>query len=520
MSEAAGRAIVTALVTRSAEIRSASSAQAVPAPARVGRRRAATGYAWALVSVAGVTALGSLARPYVDVADIIMLYLLAIMVTAVWFGRGPSLATAVLSVAAFDLFFFPPYYTFAVADARYVLTFAFMLALGVVISGLTERVRMQAEAARAREQRTAILYSLSRELSQLGDRTSIGSSAARHVAELAGGAVAVLLAGPDGELAPLAGTTSEWARASAEQDAARLAFARADGVVFSAQALHIPLVAAGRPIGVLGVAAPERSRAAQELLVAMSGQVAIALHRVMLAEEAQQAELRARTEELRAALLGSVSHDLRTPLTAISTAASVLLQHGAMPEAKRREFAGTIYDEAQSLGRRVTNLLHLTRLETTDVPLRRDWAPLEDPIGAALGRLEAALAGRDIQVRLPPELPPVFIDEVLIEHLVLNVLENAAKYTPAGSPIEIRAGVEGATVVVEVLDRGPGLPAGHEALVFEKFVRAAVSPGGGFGLGLAICRAIALAHGGAMTAANREGGGAVFRVALPVAGPI
>lgn len=496
--------------------------------ARAGRPHAWTAYVWALVSVAVVTALGSLARPFIDVADVIMLYLLAIMVTAVWFGRGPSMVTAVLSVAAFDLFFFPPYYTFAVADARYVLTFAFMLGLGLVISGLTDRVRMQAEAARGREQRTAILYSLSRELSQLGHKTSIGDSAASHVAEVAGGAVAVLLAGPDGALAPLPGTAPELLRDPVEQAAARSAFARAAASagaepVLSAAALHIPLVAAGRPIGVLSVASPEparlRNRAVQELLVAMSGQVAVALHRVLLAEEAQQAELRARTEELRAALLSSVSHDLRTPLTAISTAASVLSQRGPMSEDKRREFAGTIYEEAQGLGRRVTNLLHLTRLETTDLPLRREWAPLEETIGAALNRLEPTLAGRSIDVELPPDLPPVFVDEVLLEHLILNLLENAAKYTPAGSPIEIRASVAGAAVVVEVLDRGPGLPPGHEALVFEKFVRASGSRDGGFGLGLAICRAIARAHGGAITAENRPGGGAVFRVALPLGSP-
>lgn len=500
--------------------------------AQVGRARWAAAYAWAGLSVAGVTAIGVLVRPYIELSDVSMLYLLAIMVTAVWFGRGPSMAAALLSVAAFDLLFVAPLYTFAVDDPRYVLTFGFMLGLGLVISGLTERVRMQAAAARGREQRTAILYSLSRDLAQLRHSASIGVSAARHVAELTGGTVTVLLPGPDGELAPLPGTAALRPEPG-ERAAAQHAFTRGTATAVVAgeagKVRYFPLTAAGRTIGVLGVGAPDPARpreptsrrsapdaALQELLAAMSGQVALALHRVLLADEAQQAELRARTEELRAALLSSVSHDLRTPLTAISTAASVLLQRGPLADDKRHEFAGAIYDEALRLGRLVTNLLHMTRLESGGVPLRREWTPLEDPIGAAIGRLEQVLAGRAVEVTLPPDLPPVSIDEVLVEHLLLNLLENAAKYTPPGSPIEVRARMDGGALQVEVLDRGPGLPADHEGL-FAMFVQAGGQRRGGFGLGLAICRAIAAAHGGTIAAEDRPGGGAVFRVTLPCA---
>ena len=492
----------------------------------VGRTRSLAAYAWAVAAVVGVTAISAAARPYIEPSDVSMLYLLAIMVTAVWFGRGPSMVTAVLSVAAFDLCFSPPLYTLAVDDARYVLTFAFMLGLGLVISGLTDRVRTQAAAARGRELRTAILYSLSRDLAQLRHSASIGVSAARHVAELTGGAVAVLLPDRGGELAPLPGTADTLLHDPDERAAARRAFAGDAAVAEVAgelrEARYFPLIAAGRTIGVLGVAAPDPAHlhnlATRELLAAMSGQVALALHRVLLADEAQQAELRARSEELRAALLSSVSHDLRTPLTAIATAASVLLQRGAMAEDKRREFAGSIYDEALRLGRLVTNLLHMTRLEAAGAALRREWTPLEDPIGAALTRLEHALAGRTVDVSLPPELPPVSIDEVLIEHLMLNLLENAAKYTPAGSPIEVQARLAGAVMTIEVLDRGPGLPAGPGDL-FAMFVQAGGGRHGGFGLGLAICRAIAVAHGGTIAAEDRPGGGAVFRVALPWAPP-
>ncbi len=489
--------------------------------AQVGRGRSVAAYAWATVSVAGVTAIGVLVRPYIELSDVSMLYLLAIMVTAVWFGRGPSMTAALLSVAAFDLFFVAPLYTFAVDDPRYVLTFGFMLGLGLVISGLTERVRMQAAAARGREQRTAILYSLSRDLAQLRHSASIGVSAARHVAELTGGTVTVLLPGQGGELAPLPGTAGELLREPGERAAARHAFTGGSAVVAAGKLRYFPLTAAGRTIGVLGVAAPDPARlrgvALQELLAAMSGQVALALHRVQLADEAQQAELRAKTEELRAALLSSVSHDLRTPLTAISTAASVLLQRGPLADDKRLEFAGAIYDEALRLGRLVTNLLHMTRLESGGVPLRREWTPLEDPIGAAIGRLEQVLAGRAVEVTLAPDLPPVSIDEVLFEHLLLNLLENAAKYTPPGSPIEVRARIDGGALQLEVLDRGPGLPADHAGRLFAMFVQAGGPRRGGFGLGLAICRAIAAAHGGTIAAEDRPDGGAVFRVTLPYA---
>lgn len=488
--------------------------------------RSPAAYAAAVAAVAGVTAISVFARPYIETSDVSMLYLLAIMVIAVWFGRGPAMATAVHSVAAFDLFFCSPYYTFAVDDARYVLTFAFMLGLGLVISGLTDRVRMQAVAARGREQRTAILYSLSRDLAQLRHSASIGVSAASHVAELTGGAVAVLLPDRGGELVPLQGTADALLRDPEQRAAARRAYAGdpSAAVMVGAvgKARYFPLIAAGRTIGVLGVASPDPAHlhnpAMQELLAAMSGQVALALHRVLLADEAQQAELRARTEELRAALLSAVSHDLRTPLTAIATAASVLLQRGPMQEDKRREFAGTIYDEALRLGRLVTNLLHMTRLETAGLPLRREWTPLEDPIGAALTHLEQVLAGRAVEVTLPPELPPVSIDEVLVEHLVLNLLENAARYTPPGSPIEIKARLDATEMHIEVLDRGPGLPAEREGL-FAMFVQAGGGRHGGFGLGLAICRAIAVAHGGTIAAEDRPGGGAVFRVTLPWAPP-
>ncbi|HVE86170.1 MAG TPA: DUF4118 domain-containing protein [Myxococcales bacterium] len=236
-------------------------------------------------------------------------------------------------------------------------------------------------------------------------------------------------------------------------------------------------------------------------------------------QQARSAELRARTEEMRSSLLSAVSHDLRTPLAAITGAASTLRDARAdMDAAQRADLADTICEEAERLERLVANLLEMTRLEAGALEVKREWVPLEELVGSALTRLEALLEGRPIRTPLPPELPLISVDPVLLEQVFYNLLENAAKHTPAGSPVEISARVAGDQLVVEVSDEGPGLPAGAESLVFEKFFRGTPRDVRGAGLGLAICRGIVHAHGGTITAQTRPGGGATFRISLPLAG--
>lgn len=471
------------------------------------------------------TALATAVFDHLDHSDIILLYILGVVVVAVRFGRGPATLAAVLSVAAFDFFFTPPYFTFAVADGKYLLTFAVMLVVGLVISGLTERVRMQAEAARVRERRTAALYSLSREFAQLRHERDIAASAARHIGDSAGGRVVVLLPGADGELVPVPGTHAELVADAREQSVARWAFehgpaGRGTDTLPAVAAMYSPLTAAGRTIGVLGLV-PEHAGdledpQARALLATYCNQTALALQRVMLAQEADHAELRARAEEMRSSLLSSVSHDLRTPLAAVTGAASTLLQQGdELPAATRRDLLQAIHEEAARLGRIVANLLDMTRLESGALVLRKEWTPIEEPIGTALGRLEAQLGERAIRVDVAPDLPLVQLDPILAEQLLVNLLENAAKYGGDG-PIEVRAADNAGAVVVEVADHGPGIPSGSEQRIFEKFYRASQGGrAGGVGLGLAICRAIAMAHGGSITAANAPGGGAVFRATFP-----
>jgi two-component system sensor histidine kinase KdpD len=256
----------------------------------------------------------------------------------------------------------------------------------------------------------------------------------------------------------------------------------------------------------------------RQLLDTLSRQTAMALERAFLSETAEKSRARAEKEELRSALLSSVSHDLRTPLAAITGAASTLLAEPSGFREQQTDLLETIFEEADRLNRLVSNLLDMTRLESGSMVVHKEWTPLEEVIGAALNRLDKQLVEHPVSTALPYDLPLVPLDGVLMEQVFFNLLENAAKYTPPGSPIEIAARHDGDAILVEVADRGPGFAPGSEQRVFDKFYRASGSGAAGTGLGLTICRGIVLAHGGTITALAREGGGAVFRMRLPLDG--
>jgi two-component system sensor histidine kinase KdpD len=286
--------------------------------------------------------------------------------------------------------------------------------------------------------------------------------------------------------------------------------------------LCIPLRPVVDVLAVLAIRTPERAglRAEQrEFAEAVCSQGALALERIRLADEARTAELRAETEGLRSALLSSVSHDLRTPLSVITGAATTLRAEVDLPPQARQELLDSVCEEAERLERLVGNLLDMTRLESGAVRPKRDWVPLVEVVGGALTRLDRQLAGREVTTDLPEPLPLLSVDPVLVEQLLVNVLENAVKHTPPGSPIAVSSCSSGASVVVEVADRGPGIPEGEQERVFERFRRGPGATGGGVGLGLAIARAIATAHGGTLAASNRIGGGAIFRLTLPAGDP-
>jgi two-component system sensor histidine kinase KdpD len=498
-----------------------SAASRAPAP-----RSPLASYAWSVLAVAAATGVAWPMFGRFHASDLALIYLLATIVVATRFGRGPSVLATALGVAVFDFCFVPPYFSMAVRDDPYLLTFAVMLVVGLIVSTLATRAREQAEAARSHAQWTAILHALSHELAQARDVEAIVASAAHHVEAALGGSVAVLLPQADGGLqpSPAAGALQ---LDETEREAARRAFDHAAPVTRhtaphrGTEAIYLPLRTASRALGVLAfhpsadnpVITPSR----RQMLEALAQQLAGALERALLAEEAKQTELRARTEELRNSLLSSVSHDLRTPLAAIMGSATTLLEGGAPLMPQQADLARTVYEEAERLNRLVTNLLAMTRVAGGLEP-RKEWVPLEEIVGSALERLGPRLEGRALESRIPDDLPLVPVDPVLIEQVLVNLVENAVRYTPAGTPVSISAQREGDQVRVEVLDHGAGLAPGIERRVFETFFRGPGVPSGGSGLGLAICRGIVVAHGGTITAANHPGGGACFRFTLPIEG--
>ena len=488
-------------------------------------------YAGSIALVAAVTLLSEFIRPILSPINLVMFYLAAVVFAAVYLGRGPSMLTALLSVLAFDFFFVPPRFTFAVTDTEYILTFIGLFVVGVVISTLAVRAREQAEAARNREAETASLYSFSRDLAAAVTLDEIVNIVVMHLSENFGRQIMVLL--PENGKLGLSGYTPETRRAlldESERAVAIWAFehglpaGRDTDTLPAAKVRYLPLKTSRGVVGVLGVQPHDETKhltaEQRRLMEAFANQAALAIERAQLAGEAQQARLQIETEQLRNSLLSSVSHDLRTPLAAITGAASSLMDdENALGPTARHEMAQTIYEEADRLNRLLRNLLDMTRLESGALQIHKELQPLEEVIGAALSRLEEPLADRVVNIQLPDDLPFVPIDSVLIEQVFINLLENAIKYTPAHSPIDLSASQDGASMAITVADRGPGLPPGDEQRIFEKFYRArapASRNGSGVGLGLTICRGIVEAHGGRIGAENRSGGGAVFRFTLPI----
>jgi two-component system sensor histidine kinase KdpD len=487
-------------------------------------------YGSSLLAVGATTAIAWLLHQWFAPTNLVMIYLLGVMWVAVNFGRGPATVASILSVAVFDFFFVPPMFTFAVSDTQYVVTFLVMLAAALVISTMASRLRQQTEAARRRERRTAALYSLSRDLAAIPDRGQLLAAAARRVEDVFEMRAVFLLPDERGRLAVPAEAAPTVAPDEHDRGVAQWAFdheqpaGAGTPTLPASKGLYLPLVGARGSVGILGVLPGARRQALAadqlRLIETFGNQIALALERSQLAAEAEQSRLRLESERLRETLLSSVSHDLRTPLAVITGAGTSLLGAGdELSDATRRELVESIVEESERLNRLVGNLLEMTRLDSGAVNLRKQWQSVEEVVGASLGRMDERLRGRRVTVDVPPDLPLVALDDVLMEQVLYNLLDNALKYTPAASPLEIRARLEDRAVVLEIADRGPGLPPGEEDDVFRKFhrLRRAGEPGG-VGLGLAICRGIAEAHGGTITAGNRADGGAVFTVRLPLEG--
>ncbi|MGE5239015.1 MAG: DUF4118 domain-containing protein [Chloroflexota bacterium] len=479
-------------------------------------------------SVAICTALSFIFSSHLALVDLAMLYLLGIVFTASRTGKWPSLLATVLSVAAFDFFFVPPFFTLAVSEPKYVLTFAVMFVVYLITSRLTLHIREQAEAASRRESRTSALYHLSRELAQVRDFKRLGAVAIRHIGDLVSRQAAILVPDERGGFVVTAAGSGMPVLDEKQKLAARQVFdeSKRGGadlpLVTEAGGLYVPLVAATRTIGVVVVlpdspATPFHQEQV-DLLQGLTNQVAMALERAMLADEAQGAQLKAEKEVLRSALLSSVSHDLRTPLAVITGASTALLNDDSLlDQSGRQELTRTICEEAERLNRIIRNVLDMTRIDSGAIEVKKEWQSLEEIVGAVLDRLREKAGARRLTVRIPPDLPLIPFDPLLMEQALTNLMENALKHTPVDAPIDLSASASKDHIIVEIGDRGPGIRPGDEERLFEKFVRCN-SPAGGIGLGLAICKAIIEAHGGKIWAENRPGGGALFRFTIPVEG--
>lgn len=487
-----------------------------------------------LLAIGIVAAIALLALPFraqLNTIDVAMAFLLAVVIVAARSGRAPSLLASALAILAFDVLFVPPYYRLSVHDADYILTFAVMLIVALLMSGLTARVRGQAIEAGWLAREASARFELNQALSGATDADAVLGVLADHLRRALGVPGRIVRTDPESVDTPV------WPDDGAYGDAeVRLAASFAwrhhemagHGTRHGAdaEALVLPVMMKRKVAALLVFPAvtelnstPDALALAQTLL----DQGGVALDRATLGERHDAAWLAVEAEHLRTSLLSSLSHDLRTPLANIEGAASSLLDEAvALRPEVRHELAEGILGESRRMHRLVVNLLDMVRVESGSLAVSRNWQPLEEPLGVALIRMEERLAGRTVTTDLPADLPLVPIDELLIEQVFINLLENTLRHTPPESSIAISAWRQDPGVVVEVADRGPGIPEGQAELVFEKFQRAGgpgrTPPTEGAGLGLTICRGIITAHGGRIWVEPRPGGGAAFRFTLPIAG--
>jgi two-component system sensor histidine kinase KdpD len=511
-------------VNEAAPEKAASADQREQAASNLRTKRMAWSYMWAAVASIATALVATPLLAFLDLANIAMLFLLVVVLVAVRFGRGPSVLATCVSVACFDFFFVPPRFTFAVSDFQYVITFAVMLAVGLITGHLTSNLRFQARVASQREARSRALYEFARELSGALQTEQIFDTT-QAVIQRAFRAKAILLVPDDhGTLhAPVAPPAFE---AALDTGIAQWAFDHAESAGLGTDTLpasrvfYLPLVAPMRTRGVLAIE-PGHSRwilipEQRQQLDTFAALAAIALERVHYIEVAQNALVTMESERLRNSLLAALSHDLRTPLTTLVGLSESLAGSKPPLAPLQLQMAHDLHDESLRMSALVANLLDMARIQSGEVKFNLQWCDLEEVVGSALRICAGQLKGHSVSTELAPDLPLVLFDAVLIERVLCNLLENAAKYTPPGSRIVIAARPNEAWVNVTVHDNGPGLPPGKEDTLFEKFTRGeSESAKPGVGLGLAICRAIVEAHGGTINACKSPGGGAGFVFALP-----
>lgn len=501
---------------------------AVPVPVR----REVRAYAEGAFLVAVATLIGLALQRLLGLQNVALVFLTAVLVSAVRSGLWPALATSLAAMLAFNFFFIPPLYTFTIADPENVIALFFFLVVAAIASNLTARVRGQALAARARAKTTEDLYLFSKKLASAVSLDDLLWATAFQIASMLKVRVVMLLP-EDGALTVKAGYPPEDAIDAADLAAANWTYennrpaGRGADTLPGARRLFLPMHTGRGAVGVVGIDkdkdGPALSPEERRLLDALADQAALAVERANLVSDVEKARLDAETDRLRSALLTSISHDLKTPLASILGAAGTLKSFAAaLSEDQRGEMLATIEEEALRLNRFIANLLDMTRLESGAIVPNAMPNDLAEIVGSAMRRAASILKDHRVEIDLAPDLPMVNVDPVLFEQALFNLLDNAAKYAPAGSLVSLhgwaQGGQEGGRVTLQVLDEGPGIPPEDVEKVFDKFFRARKQDQvrAGTGLGLAICRGFIEAMGGTITVANRaDRAGAVFTIDLP-----
>lgn len=489
-----------------------------------GRRFAASAIC---VGIALAISLGL--RRLVGINSVDLFFLVAILVVAFRFGLIASLLACITSVLAYNFFFLPPLYTFRIADPANIATLFVFLCVAAIASNLGARMRGQTITAQARARTTEALYAFSRKIAGIADLDNLLWATAFQIASMLKLDVVFLLP-ENGNLVVRAGYPPEDRLDEAELDAAHWAWTknrpagRGADTLPGTRWLFLPLRTGRGAVGAMGISrerdGPLLNPDERRLVDALADQAAVAIERIRLADDVDEARIAAETERLRGALLTSLSHDLKTPLASILGAATALREYKSLYDVSARDvLVETIQEEAERLSRFVANLLDMTRIESGQIELRREPVDVGEVVGTALRRVSRLLAAHRIEVHMPKDLPLLNLDEVLFEQVLVNLLDNAAKYAPAGTAVAIAAHDRGdGGVAIEVRDRGTGIPPEDLDRIFEKFYRARKGDHkqAGTGLGLAICAGFVTSLGGTIRASNRPDGlGATFTIEFP-----
>lgn len=460
----------------------------------------------------GVTGLVKLAERWLPESSVPLLILVGVLFSSLRYGHSAAVLSSVVAVLGYNFLFLQPLYTFTIANAENIYTFFVFLAVALITSTLTARIRAQAEAARIREARTASLYDFSRMVTGAAAEDDILWAVVHHVAATSKAQSLVLMPEDDGlviraayppedQIDERARIAAAWAWEKGEPAG------RGTGTLPSSDWLFLPLRTAERKLGALGIRFPDDRPALgpdeRRLLDALAGQAALAIERSLLNRDVEEARVSAETEKLRSALLSSISHDLRTPLASIIGGVSSLMNFGRqIDESGRKELLQTVRDEAERLNRFVGNLLDMTRIEAGAMQPKLDWTDPEEIVATAVKRAAPLTQGHDIRIEVDPAMPLLRVDYILIEQVLINLLDNAAKYSPKGSAIDLRLRHDDRHVILTVTDSGSGIPHAELEQVFDMFyrVKAGDRQVAGTGLGLSICRSILKAHGGEIRA--------------------